>query len=80
MRFRENATAISGESQQMFYAVCVHEDNRDFLRFFWCENNDIKKQLIQYRMKAYVFGNTPYPAVATYELQKASPVDDDDVH
>lgn len=79
MRFHENAIAVD-DIQQMFYACRVHEEHRDYLRFFQYEYTDFEKPLIQYRMKAYVFGNTPYPAVATYELQKASPVDDDDVH
>ncbi|XP_052704714.1 uncharacterized protein LOC128180620 [Crassostrea angulata] len=79
MRFRENAIAISGDIQQMFYAFRVHEDHRDYLRFFWYEDNNFEKPLIQYRMKAHVFGNTPSPAVATYGLRKASSVGDDDV-
>ncbi|XP_061185011.1 uncharacterized protein LOC133193026 [Saccostrea echinata] len=79
MRFRENAIAISGDIQQMFYAFRVHEKHRDYLRFFWYEDNDFQKPLIQYRMKAHVFGNTPSPAVATYGLHKASAVGDCDV-
>lgn len=79
MRFRENAIAISGDIQQMFYAFRVHEDHRDYLRFFWYEDNNFEKPLIQYRMKAHIFGKTPSPAVATYGLRKASSVGDDDV-
>ncbi|XP_062603438.1 uncharacterized protein LOC134265202 [Saccostrea cucullata] len=79
MRFRENAIAISGDIQQMFYAFRVHVKHRDYLRFFWYADNDFQKPLIQYRMKAHVFGNTPSPAVATYGLHKASDSGDSDV-
>lgn len=71
MRFRENAIAISGNIQQIFYAFRFHEKHRDYL-FFWFENNDFQKTFIQYRMKAHVFGDTPSSALATYGLRKAS--------
>lgn len=62
---------ISGNIQQIFYAFRFHEKHRDYL-FFWYENNDFQKTFIQYRMKAHVFGDTPSSALATYGLRKAS--------
>ncbi|XP_065941356.1 uncharacterized protein [Magallana gigas] len=50
--------------EQMFYRFLVTKDHRDFLRFFWYRNSDPNEELIEYRMKVHVFGNTPSPAVA----------------
>ncbi|XP_021366693.1 uncharacterized protein LOC110459000 [Mizuhopecten yessoensis] len=65
MRFRQGAVAVSGDIESMFYCFSVHEDHRNFLRFFWYQDNDPSKQLIEYRMRKHVFGNRPSPAVAT---------------
>ncbi|XP_071158970.1 uncharacterized protein [Mytilus edulis] len=79
MRFRKNRIAITGDVEQMFYQFHVDEYHRDYLRFFWYENNDITKPLIEYRMKVHVFGNTPSPAVATYGLREAVSEAENDV-
>ena len=71
LRFRQNAHPIMADIEQMFYQFRVHEDDRDYLRFFWYQDNDFNKPLIEYRMKVHVFGNSPSPAVATYGLRKA---------
>ena len=45
----------------------------------WYQDNDPHKELIQYRMKAHVFDNSPSPAIATYGLRKCVEEADDDV-
>ncbi|XP_061191617.1 uncharacterized protein LOC133199804 [Saccostrea echinata] len=70
MRFRMNRVAFMADIEQMFYSFLVREDHRDFLRFFWHRNNEPCEELIEYRMRVHVFGNTPSPAVATYGLRK----------
>ncbi|XP_065930417.1 uncharacterized protein [Magallana gigas] len=79
LRFRMDKVAIMADIQQMFYSFLVREEDRDFLRFFWYKNNDSEKELIEYRMKVHVFGNTPSPAVATYGLRKTVENEDSDV-
>lgn len=79
LRFRKDAYAITADIEQMFYRFYVHEDYRDYLRFFWYRDNDIDNPLIEYRMKVHVFGNSPSPAVATYGLRKAVADADADV-
>ncbi|XP_014676742.1 PREDICTED: uncharacterized protein LOC106816632 [Priapulus caudatus] len=70
LRFRKDAYAITGDIEQMFYSFLVREDHRDFLRFLWYRDNDPNLDLIEYRMRAHVFGNSPSPAVATYCLRE----------
>ncbi|XP_076832060.1 uncharacterized protein LOC143477359 [Brachyhypopomus gauderio] len=72
MRFRKEPIAVTADIQQMFYCFIVKEEDRDFLRFLWFKENDPNKQIIEYRMKVHVFGNSPSPAVAIYGLRKAA--------
>ncbi|XP_061769872.1 uncharacterized protein LOC133560876 [Nerophis ophidion] len=71
LRFRKERVAIMADIQQMFHCFLVHEDHRNFLRFLWHQDNDLRKPVIEYRMRVHVFGNTPSPAVAIYGLRKA---------
>ncbi|PIK56556.1 hypothetical protein BSL78_06524 [Apostichopus japonicus] len=72
MRFRKEPTAFMADIQQMFYCFFVKEEHRDFLRFMWFEDNDMSKDVIDYRMNVHVFGNSPSPAVAIYCMRKAA--------
>lgn len=78
IRFRENAFAAAADIEQMFYSFHVEVDHRDFLRFLWYRDNDPNQELVEYRMKAHVFGNSPSPAVAAYGLKRTVEVDDVD--
>ncbi|XP_052810470.1 uncharacterized protein LOC128238519 [Mya arenaria] len=79
LRFRCELVAVSVDVEQMFYCFGVHENDRNYLRFFWHEDNDTSKPLIEYRMRKHVFGNSPSPAIATYGLRKAVEKSDSDV-
>lgn len=72
MRFRREAIAITADVQQMFYSFNVCEDHRDYLRFLWYQDNDLQKDITEYRMNVHVFGNSPSPAVAIYALRRAA--------
>ncbi|VDI78659.1 Hypothetical predicted protein [Mytilus galloprovincialis] len=72
LRFRKDLVAITADIQQMFYCFVVSEKHRNFLRFFWYKDNDPQNELIEYRMRVHVFGNSPSPAVATYGLRKTA--------
>ncbi|XP_053387241.1 uncharacterized protein LOC123539924 [Mercenaria mercenaria] len=79
MRFRRESVAISADIEQMFYCFEVDEVHRNFLRFFWYEDNDVEKPLIEYRMARHVFGNSPSPAIATYGLRRSVEECDEDI-
>lgn len=72
LRFRKEPVAITADIQQMFYCFVVREDCRDFLRFLWYQDNDLSKDVVDYRMRVHVFGNSPSPAVAIFDLRKAA--------
>lgn len=71
MRFRKERVAVLADIQQMFHCFLVRQDHRNYLRFLWYKDNDMTKEIIDYRMKAHVFGNSPSPAVAIYGLRRA---------
>ncbi|KAM4045290.1 uncharacterized protein ACNLHF_009098 [Anomaloglossus baeobatrachus] len=56
----------------MFHCFLVREDHRNFLRFLWYKDNDTNKEMVEYRMRVHVFGNSPSPAVATYGLRRTA--------
>lgn len=79
LRFRKEVFAITVDIQQMFHCFKVREDYQNFLKFFWFRDSDPTKDVIEYRMKVYVFGNSPSPAVAIYGLRRAA-YEGEDVH
>ncbi|KAL1252709.1 hypothetical protein QQF64_017402 [Cirrhinus molitorella] len=72
MRFRKEQVAITADIEHMFHCFLVKEDHRDFLRFLWYRNNDPTSDIVDYRMRVHLFGNSPSPAVAVYGLRRAA--------
>ncbi|KAI2663492.1 Acid-sensing ion channel 5 [Labeo rohita] len=72
MRFRKEQVAITADIEHMFHCFLVKEDHRDFLRFLWYRNNDPTSDIVNYRMRVHLFGNSPSPAVAVYGLRRAA--------
>ena len=76
IRFRKEAIAFTADIEQMFYCFLVREEDRNFLRFLWFQNNDLSKDIVDYRMRVHVFGNTPSPAVAIHGLHQSVQISD----
>ena len=72
MRFRKEQVAITADIEHMFHCFVVQEEHRDFLRFLWYRNNDPTSDIVDYRMRVHLFGNSPSPAVAVYGLRRAA--------
>lgn len=72
LHFRRELVAVTADIEQMFHSFIVKKEDRDFLRFFWFKENDTSQEIIEYRLKVHVFGNSPSPAVAIYGLQRAA--------
>ncbi|XP_069138180.1 uncharacterized protein [Argopecten irradians] len=72
LKFRKEKIAITADIEQMFFNFQVHEQHRNCLKFLWFEENDPTKNLVDYRMRVHVFGNSPSPAVATMGLRKSA--------
>lgn len=51
------------------YCFLVRDDHRNSLTLLWFRDNDPMKDIIEYQMKVHVFGSSPSPAVANYDLR-----------
>lgn len=69
--FRREAIAFTADIEQMFYCFLVREEDCNFLRFLWFQDNDFSNTIVDYRMRVHVFGNSPSPAVAIHGLHKS---------
>lgn len=78
IHFRKEAIAFTADIEQMFYCFFVREEDRNFLHFLSFQDNDLSKDIVDYRMRVHVFGNSPSPAVAIHGLHQS--VQDSDVH
>ncbi|KAK3525067.1 hypothetical protein QTP86_014353, partial [Hemibagrus guttatus] len=76
LHFRRELVAVTADIEQKFHSFIVKEEDRDFLRFLWFKENDTRKEIIEYRMRVHVFGNSPSPAVAIYGLRRAAAYDE----
>ena len=65
-RFRRYPYAITCDVEKMFHQFVVSETDRDYLRFLWWPNGDIKQEPKEYRMKVHLFGATSSPGCASY--------------
>ena len=72
LRFRKEPIAVTADIEQMFHCFMVTKNHRNFLRFFWYRNNDLTRDIIEYRMRVHLFGNSPSPAVASYGLRRSA--------
>lgn len=72
LHFRKEAVPVTTDIQQMFHCFLVKPADRNLLRFFWYEDNDPEKNIIEYRMKVHIFGNSTSPAVAIHGLRQAA--------
>lgn len=60
IRFRKEAVAITTDIKQMFHCFVVRAQDRNFLRFFWYQDNDESKNIIEFRMKVHVAAPQPF--------------------
>lgn len=72
LRFCKEPVALTADIQQMFYSFTVQENDRDVLRFLWFHDNNLNNEVVDFRMRVHVFGNSPSLAVAIFDLRKAA--------
>ena len=66
-RFREGPIA---DIRAMFHQVKVSPEDRDSLRFFWWDNNDIASTPKEYQMLVHLFGATFSPSCCSFALRQ----------
>ncbi|XP_078495461.1 uncharacterized protein LOC144750543 [Ciona intestinalis] len=73
LRFRKEKVAITSDIEAMFHQFFVQEEDRDYLRFLWWQdNNFINGKVKEYRMTVHLFGAASSPGVANFGLKRAA--------
>ena len=67
LRFRQYLLAIMADVEAMYYQVRVKVRDRDALRFLWIDSDG---EVVEYRMKAHIFGGVWCACIATYAMRK----------
>ena len=71
-RFRKERIAFVCDIEQMFYQFNVIVEHRNYLRFLWWNEGDLKKDPTVYRMTVHLFGAISSPACANFALKQAA--------
>ncbi|KAK3729175.1 hypothetical protein QZH41_000580 [Actinostola sp. cb2023] len=71
-RFRQEEVALAADIECMFHQVKVTPDDYDAFRFLWWRDNDLHKDLVDYRMEVHLFGATSSPSCASYALRRTA--------
>jgi len=71
-RFRQERVALVADIECMFHQVKVTPDDYDAFRFLWWRDNDLHKDLVDYRMEVHLFGATSSPSCASYALRRTA--------
>ena len=70
--FQKEEVALTCDIEQMFHSFCVNPDDRDYLRFLWFANNDLKSPIVEYRMNVHLLGAASSPRVANFCLHQTA--------
>nr|XP_061785759.1 uncharacterized protein LOC133576497 [Nerophis lumbriciformis] len=72
LRFRQEFVAVMADIEAMFHQVKVAEEHRDFLRFLWWPEGDLKQDLVEHRMCVHLFGAVSSPSCSCFALRKTA--------
>merc|ERR1712015_36346 len=64
LRFRRHPYAVTADVENMFHQFAVPDKDKTYLRFFWYENNDPDRPMIEYWAKVHLMGLKSSPAIA----------------
>ena len=72
LRARKGPYAFTADVENMFHQIAVPENQHTYLRFFWYQDNDPDKPLIEYISRVHLMGKTSSPAVANLAVRYAA--------
>ena len=72
VRFRCHPYAVKSDVANMFHNIRVKDPHPNYLRFFWYQDNDPSKELIEYMALVHVMGLTSSPAIANLAVRYAA--------
>ena len=67
-RFRRHPYAVTADVENMFHQFAIPDHQRTYLRFFWYQDNDPSRPLIEWWSKVHLMGLKSSPAIANLSL------------
>jgi len=61
--FRNGYVGFSADIECMFHNFRLPQRDRDYLLFYWFQDNDPNRNITQYRANVHIFGNCYSPAI-----------------
>ena len=77
IRFRQHPIALMCDIEKMFHQFHVAEADRNYLRFLWWKQGDLKSRPSEFRMKVHLFGAASSPGCANFGLKYLAKVNAD---
>ena len=71
-RFRRHPYAVTADIENMFHQIAIPDSQCTYLRFFWYQDNDPEKPIIEYMSRVHLMGNTSSPSVANIAVRYAA--------
>ena len=72
LRFRQEQVGFIADVSEMFLQVRVPEKDRDYMRFLWWPDGNLKMPPSEYRMTVHIFGATSSPSCANYAFRRTA--------
>ena len=69
-RFRRDPIAITCDVEKMFHQFKVSPCHRNYLRFLWWSDGDLRAETQEYRMTVHLFGATSSPGCANFAFKQ----------
>ena len=70
LRFRNRKYYISGDIEKMFHQIFVKQNDRNYLRFLWRDNQNLVMD--EYQMNVHTFDKNDSPCIANFSLKQCA--------
>ena len=72
IRFCQEQMAAIGDTESMFYKVCISEEHKSLLTLLWQKDRDFNNPPINHEMGGHVFGGVTSSSCTNYALKKTA--------
>ena len=70
LRFRNGKCSLFADIGNMFHQILIKQNDRNYLRFFWRDNQNLVMD--EYQMNVHIFGKNDSPCIANFSLKQCA--------